>query len=489
MGKSRMMGAGNAGSTLYGSNVNLKTCGGNKKQGLSSLVGLDNWANRSVQINSNGQNKSREYVFSMNQLGGVSSSPFGSSAHSYAVGDGIHYKPPFVCDPYNKNPLTLTISILGMNIFSYFIDNSLSRNMSLASVNPNSLVRLYTNTSLLYTFNANRFKVNNIPLLTYLENNNLQNANSVVDNLKSRLLTALRQEDQTNGNSSILQRDFDNKLYSGSSTSGFFLGDSIASKLFAWLTKNRPDSIIAGSKQRLLQPTDEFAIDVTFTNNGAVPTNFFIRPITSSASSSNDLITQPSYSSETDLITWQYDADPTSITEILLTLDNIYDYPDSVSYVWGNDGFYNDGINFTIDLSIYALSTTPPGAAPSGNYYINTLIGGAPYFTSDMFVVNRPSSSNPFITQPSYNSETDSITWQMQNTDKNIGLFNITQLLNDYIADKDGFSYDGNNYTLDLALYDPTYSVIVNGDNYIIVTYTPEDDELLSAYFPINRPG
>jgi hypothetical protein len=102
MGKSRMMGAGNAGCTLYSCNVNLKTCGGNKKQGLTSLVGLDNWADRSVQINSNGQNKSREYVFSMNQLSGVSSSPFGSNANSYAVGDGIHYKPPFKCEPYKR---------------------------------------------------------------------------------------------------------------------------------------------------------------------------------------------------------------------------------------------------------------------------------------------------------------------------------------------------------------------------------------------------
>ena len=34
MSKSRMLGAGNASSTVYGANVNLKTCGGNKKQGL-----------------------------------------------------------------------------------------------------------------------------------------------------------------------------------------------------------------------------------------------------------------------------------------------------------------------------------------------------------------------------------------------------------------------------------------------------------------------
>ena len=52
--RTRMMGAGNASSTYYKTNVNLNTGGGNKKQGITSRVGLDNWANLAVQTYSNG---------------------------------------------------------------------------------------------------------------------------------------------------------------------------------------------------------------------------------------------------------------------------------------------------------------------------------------------------------------------------------------------------------------------------------------------------
>ena len=67
--RSRMMGAGNAGSSSYNSNINLNTFGGSKKQGITSRVGLDNWANRAIQIKSNGIG--RNMFFCMNQLGGV----------------------------------------------------------------------------------------------------------------------------------------------------------------------------------------------------------------------------------------------------------------------------------------------------------------------------------------------------------------------------------------------------------------------------------
>jgi beta-glucanase (GH16 family) len=67
--RSRMMGAGNASSTSYDTNVNLNTFGGNKKQGITSRVGLDNWANQAVQTYSNGYG--RHKLFCMNQLGGV----------------------------------------------------------------------------------------------------------------------------------------------------------------------------------------------------------------------------------------------------------------------------------------------------------------------------------------------------------------------------------------------------------------------------------
>jgi hypothetical protein len=67
--RSRMMGAGNASSTSYKTNVNLNTFGGNKKQGITSRVGLDNWANVAVQTYSNGIGRNK--LFCMNQLGGV----------------------------------------------------------------------------------------------------------------------------------------------------------------------------------------------------------------------------------------------------------------------------------------------------------------------------------------------------------------------------------------------------------------------------------
>ncbi len=63
------MGAGNASSTKYNSNVNLNTGGGSKKQGITSRVGLDNWANLAIQTYSNGYGSQK--IFVMNQLGGV----------------------------------------------------------------------------------------------------------------------------------------------------------------------------------------------------------------------------------------------------------------------------------------------------------------------------------------------------------------------------------------------------------------------------------
>lgn len=104
MSKARIMGAGIAGSTIYNTNVNLQICGGTKKQGLPwSLDGIVSFNHRHILIKAVG-NK-RDVVYTMNQLGGVSSSSFGSNAHSYAVGDGIRNMPPFVCTPYKKSIL------------------------------------------------------------------------------------------------------------------------------------------------------------------------------------------------------------------------------------------------------------------------------------------------------------------------------------------------------------------------------------------------
>jgi hypothetical protein len=88
--RSKMFGAGLAGASSYGVNPNLNTSGGDKKQGFAPTVGLNNWSNRAVLIDANGQNKSHNYVFCMNQLGGVgaSRSQF-RTATSSAKPDGI----------------------------------------------------------------------------------------------------------------------------------------------------------------------------------------------------------------------------------------------------------------------------------------------------------------------------------------------------------------------------------------------------------------
>jgi hypothetical protein len=82
-----MMGAGNASSTKYKTNVNLNTGGGDKKQGITSRVGLDNWANVAIQTYSNGYGRNK--LFIMNQLGGVG---VGKSMFNgrFTQVDGVH---------------------------------------------------------------------------------------------------------------------------------------------------------------------------------------------------------------------------------------------------------------------------------------------------------------------------------------------------------------------------------------------------------------
>ena len=89
--KTRMMGAGNASASKYKTNVNLNTFGGSKKQGITSRVGLDPWANVAIQTYSNGYGRNKLFV--MNQLGGV------GAGHSMFNGrftqvDGARYASP-----------------------------------------------------------------------------------------------------------------------------------------------------------------------------------------------------------------------------------------------------------------------------------------------------------------------------------------------------------------------------------------------------------
>jgi len=85
--RTRMMGAGNASCTKYNTNVNLNSGGGDKKQGITSRVGLDNWANVAIQTYSNGYGRNK--LFIMNQLGGVG---VGKSMFNgrFTQVDGVH---------------------------------------------------------------------------------------------------------------------------------------------------------------------------------------------------------------------------------------------------------------------------------------------------------------------------------------------------------------------------------------------------------------
>jgi hypothetical protein len=85
--RTRMMGAGNASSTTYNTNVNLNSGGGDKKQGITSRVGLDNWANLAIQTYSNGYGRNKLFV--MNQLGGVGAGQSMFNGRFTQV-DGVH---------------------------------------------------------------------------------------------------------------------------------------------------------------------------------------------------------------------------------------------------------------------------------------------------------------------------------------------------------------------------------------------------------------
>ena len=71
MGKSRMMGAGFAGSLTRRVNVNGNSGGGNKKQGLVSMTGFGNRTFRHVRTRSIGAPTDRFRICFTNQLGGV----------------------------------------------------------------------------------------------------------------------------------------------------------------------------------------------------------------------------------------------------------------------------------------------------------------------------------------------------------------------------------------------------------------------------------
>jgi len=92
----RIMGAGNAGASNFFVNPHLNTAGGNKKQGLTSRVGLTYLADRNVQIKSTGTPVQRNTIFCMNQLSGV------GAGHSMFFVAGSYNSPDSAkrCAPY-----------------------------------------------------------------------------------------------------------------------------------------------------------------------------------------------------------------------------------------------------------------------------------------------------------------------------------------------------------------------------------------------------
>jgi hypothetical protein len=84
------IGAGLSCSTIY-VNIPLNNSG-NKKQGIPSRIGTNNWANNVIQSQANGSIKGRSMIFCMNQLGGV-----GAGRSQFNVAGSFHRVSGFKC--------------------------------------------------------------------------------------------------------------------------------------------------------------------------------------------------------------------------------------------------------------------------------------------------------------------------------------------------------------------------------------------------------
>ena len=279
MSKSRIMGAGSAGSTIYNCNVNLKTCGGNKKQGLPwSLDGIVPFNHRHILIKAVG-NK-RDVVFTMNQLGGVSSSSFGSSSNSYAVGDGIRNVRPFICRPYcNSFGLTTRAvpSIIPSNVEAIL---TIPHNTIFTYSFYDGFAHCYTDAPLAKSLiDFNNATVGNQTIQQYLITN-FPNTTIDLDTISNSFNTALSMEDKTHGNTSLLLEDRVNGLYySTPSIVGFPRGTSICSKLYSAMAISYPEKVnTCPDQQPILSVGDEFVFSGTFLYGSNETTiNFSIR--------------------------------------------------------------------------------------------------------------------------------------------------------------------------------------------------------------------
>ena len=276
MGRCKMMGAGSSCSTLYNCNVNLKTCGGNKKQGLAVQVdGSMNYNHRFIKTKAIGNR--RDVVFTINQLGGVSSSSFSSSAHSHAIGNGIIYKDPFLCYPYCSlpgiqtpaQPLELPdtietdpLIITQLNMFQYS--------------NYDNVTHCYTDASQ-FKIPFQRVMIGNITLLSYLQQHypgSTISPEQIIITFKEALL----QEDKFNGTGPLFIDRVDKTLYSIPGKTGFKYGPSICSQLYDAMVKYYPERVITcPTRQTILQSGDSFSFVGVFVGTKEITINFNIQ--------------------------------------------------------------------------------------------------------------------------------------------------------------------------------------------------------------------
>jgi hypothetical protein len=280
MSKARIMGAGSAGSTLYNANVNLKTCGGNKKQGLPfSITTATNFAHRHIKIKAIGRH--RDVVFTMNQLGGVSSSPFSSSTHSYASGDGFQRMMPFICDPYCKSKGLTTPAVPSVIPDNVEALVTVPHNTIFTYCFYDGFVHCYTDATLAKsTIDFKKAKVGNQSIQDYLLTN-FPVTTVNIDNIAKQFEDALAVEDMTNGDKPLLKEDrvVDGLYYSTPNMTGFPRGTSLCSKLYSAMALSYPENVnTCPQRQPILKVGDEFVFSGTFLYGSTERTiNFSIR--------------------------------------------------------------------------------------------------------------------------------------------------------------------------------------------------------------------
>lgn len=272
MSRPRMMGAGSACSSLYDCNVNLKTCGGNKKQGLAVKVdGSIDFNNRFIKTKAFG--KRRDVVFTMNQLGGVSSSSFSSSSHSYAIGGAVARKDPFLCYPYctlygirsAAQPLVIPnlietdrLVIPQLDIFQYSVFDG--------------FVHCYTDISQFNKINFTDITINGQPLnVAYPE------LNITPQKISTTLHDILLEEDMYSPTRRLNIDRVDGSFYSTTNMTGFTNGTSICSQLYEAMVKNYPERVITcPTRQPIFQSGDEFTIPLLLQNQTKILFNLLL---------------------------------------------------------------------------------------------------------------------------------------------------------------------------------------------------------------------